>query len=117
MDEEKIDDIKENERVLVYGLEELGAGEVLRIRESGGVYQVDVLFDRVDGRRLETVPINRLKPAPDLFERLSSGDLDSPLDFFLKQLAYQLPLFNVGENSPIPEQIFCPIKYFLPVTL
>lgn len=93
---QKTNTIKENERVLVYGLEELGSGEVLRIRESGGVYQVDVLFDRVDGRRLETVPVDRLKSAPDLFERLSSGDLDSPLDFFLKQLAYQLPLFNVG---------------------
>ncbi|GFP23695.1 ATP-dependent helicase HepA [Candidatus Hakubella thermalkaliphila] len=85
-----------NERVRIFGLEDLGAGEVLRVRESGGVYQADVVFDRVGGRRLETVPLDRLQRAPDLFERLSAGDVDSPLDFLLKQLAYQLPLANAG---------------------
>ncbi len=84
------------ERVKVYGLEHLGTGEVLRVRESGGIYQVDVVFDYVDGRRLETVSIDKLEPVPDLFQRLSEGDVDSPLDFFLKQLAYQLPLSNAG---------------------
>ncbi|GFP19629.1 hypothetical protein HKBW3S03_01134 [Candidatus Hakubella thermalkaliphila] len=96
MDEKKKNEIKVNERVRIFGLEDLGAGEVLRVRESGGVYQADVVFDRVGGRRLETVPLDRLQRAPDLFERLSAGDVDSPLDFLLKQLAYQLPLANAG---------------------
>lgn len=96
MGKNKENEIKVNQRVRVYGLEDLGAGEVLRVRESGGVYQADIVFDRVDGRRLETVPLDRLQRAPDLFERLSAGDVDSPLDFLLKQLAYQLPLANAG---------------------
>jgi len=84
------------ERVRIYGLEHLGTGEVLRIRESGETYQADVVFDYIDGRRLETVPIDRLERVPDIFERLATGEMDSPLDFFLKQIAYQLPLSNAG---------------------
>jgi len=84
------------ERVKVHGFEHLGTGEVLRVRESGETYQADVVFDYVDGRRLETVPVDKLERVPDLFERLSTGDVDSPLDFFLKQIAYQLPLSNAG---------------------
>jgi len=88
--------VKIGERVKVYGFEHLGTGEVLRVRESGETYQADVVFDYVDGRRLETVPVDKLERVPDLFERLSTADVDSPLDFFLKQIAYQLPLSNAG---------------------
>ena len=92
----KQNNIKVNERVRVAGLEHLGVGEVLRICESGGVYQADVVFDHPDGRTLETVPLERLERAPYIFERLASGDVDSLQDFLLKQLAYQLPLANAG---------------------
>ena len=88
--------VKIGEKVKAYGFEHLGTGEVLRVQESGEAYQADVAFECADGRRLETIPIDRLKRVPDLFERLSKGDLDSPLDYFLKQLAYQLPLSNAG---------------------
>jgi len=88
--------IQANERVYVQGREDLGVGEVLRVRESGGIYQADVAFETSDGRRLETFPLHRLEPAPDLLERLANGDVDPPLDFLLKQLAYQLPLANTG---------------------
>ena len=84
------------ERVKADGFEHLGVGEVLRVRESGETYQADVAFDSGDGRRLETIPVDRLEQVPDLFERFSQGDVDSPLDFFLKQIAYQLPLSNAG---------------------
>jgi len=103
--------IQVNGRVIAYDRRELGAGEVLRVRESGGVYQADVAFDTPDGRRLETIPVDRLERAPELWERLAAGDLDDPQDFLLKQLAYQLPLHNSGgelsnsRTALLPHQI------------
>src|SRR2546425_8166529 len=88
--------IQANQRVYVPGREDLGVGEVLRITASGGIAQADVAFEDDVGRRLETFPVQRLQPAPDLFERLTHGDYDQPLDFLLKQLAYQFPLANTG---------------------
>src|SRR5262249_53914157 len=88
--------IQANQRVYVPGHEELGIGEVLRIAAAGGIYQADVAFEDGDRRRLETFPIQRLQIAPDLFDRLVCGDYDAPLDFLLKQLAYQFPLANMG---------------------
>jgi|Deesub1362A_J573_1020465.scaffolds.fasta_scaffold00395_30 SNF2 family DNA or RNA helicase len=96
MDKKTKKTVNTGEKVKAYGLEHLGTGEVLRVRESGATYQADVVFDSADGRRLETIPIDRLERVPDLIERLSTGDVDSPLDFYLKQLAYQLPLNNAG---------------------
>lgn len=88
--------LNRGERVKVYGFEHLGTGEVLQVREASGTHQADVVFDTKDGRRLETLPLDRLERVPDLIERLSTGDVDSPLDFCLKQIAYQLPLNNTG---------------------
>lgn len=88
--------IKPNDKVLVYDRRDWGVGEVLRVQESGGIYQADVAFDGPNGRRLETVPLDQLQHAPELWERLASGDRDHPLDFLLKQLAYQFPLHNSG---------------------
>jgi superfamily II DNA or RNA helicase len=82
--------------VYVQGREDLGVAEVLRVADAGGVHRVDVAIESSDGRRLETFPADRLVPAPDLIERVLAGDLDPPLDFLLKQLAYQLPLANTG---------------------
>ena len=92
----KTQDIQPNTKVKIYGRDDLGVGEVLYIRDSGGVYQADVVFEDENGRRLESVPVDRLEPIPDLWERLASGNLDHPLDFLLKQLAYQFPLQNSG---------------------
>lgn len=88
--------LQPNQLVYVTGRQDLGTGEVLRVRESGGVYQADVAFETSDGRRLETFPVYQLEPAPDLLERLVQGHYDAPLDFLLKQLAYQFPLANTG---------------------
>ena len=88
--------IQTNQRVCVQGREELGVGEVLRVTASGDVSQADIAFDTQGGRRLETFPVTRLVPAPDLFERLFAEDYDLPLDFLLKQLAHQFPLANTG---------------------
>lgn len=88
--------IQLNQRVFVTGREELGVGEVLRIKEAGSVTQVDVAFEKGDERRLETFPLHRLTLAPDPLERLLRGDYDQPIDFLLKQLAYQFPLANTG---------------------
>ncbi|MBW1935303.1 MAG: DEAD/DEAH box helicase [Deltaproteobacteria bacterium] len=90
------ENISQGSRVKAYGFHHLGIGEVLQVRASGDSYQVDVAFEGKEGRILETIPIERLEKVPDLFERLSSGDVDTPLDFYLKQLAYQLPLHNAG---------------------
>lgn len=82
--------------VRVKGRPDLGVGEVLRVRETGPDFQADIAFEGPDGRRLETLPLSRLEPAPDLWERLVRGDFDDPLDYVLKQLAFQFPLTNSG---------------------
>jgi len=103
--------VQPNQRVRVVGRDDLGVGEVLRVAESGGIYQVDVVFESRDGRRLETFPANRLQTQPDLWDRLAQNDFDPPLDFLLKQLAYQFPLANTGgelsnsRTALLPHQI------------
>ena len=97
MSEEKIEyAVKSGHRVTVKGKEDLGIGEVLRVAENYGTYVADVVFEYGDGRRLETVPVERLELVPDIWERARRGDWDHPLDFLLKQLAFQLPLHNSG---------------------
>lgn len=84
------------EAVKACGFEHLGTGEILRVRESGGKYHADIAFETSDGKRLETIPIDRLEHVSDIFERISRADFDSPVDFYLKQLAWQFPLSNAG---------------------
>lgn len=88
--------VKTGQRVNVDGRDDLGSGEVLRVAENYGVYVADVVFDTEDGRRLETLPVERLSLVPDIWERAKRGDWDRPLDFLLKQLAFQFPLHNSG---------------------
>ncbi|MEW5799667.1 MAG: helicase-related protein [Bacteroidota bacterium] len=87
---------KQGERVKVKGREDLGVGEVLRVSDTYGIYQADIVFESPDGRRLESFPVERLEPAPDLWDRLRQGTTDKPIDFLLKQLAFQFPLQNTG---------------------
>jgi len=82
--------------VRVAGREDLGNGEVVRVRAVGGMQEVDVAFDDTDGRRLLTFPASRLSVERDLWDRLEHGPHDRPVDFLLKQLAIQLPLHNSG---------------------
>jgi len=88
--------IEVNQRVVVEGRPDLGAGEVVRIQEIGGAHQADVVFDRASGRLVETILIERLRPARDLWGRLEAREFDLRLDFLLKQLAFQFPLQNAG---------------------
>jgi superfamily II DNA or RNA helicase len=103
--------VKPNQRVYVYGREDLGVGEVLRVCEAGETYQADVAFDHSEGRRLHTFPLDRLQPARDPWQRIMASDLDSAQDFLLKQLAFQLPLANTGgelsnsRTALLPHQI------------
>ena len=103
--------IKPNDRVTVEGHEDFGTGEVLRVSEMGGIWQADVAFELSNGRQLRTLPIDRLRPARDPWQRLAALDLDSPKDFLLKQLAFQLPLANTGgelsnsRTALLPHQI------------
>src|SRR5712692_9600378 len=85
-----------NQFVLVEGRPEWGVGEVVRVQEVGGAVQADVVFGDGDARRVETVLAERLKACLGLWERLDAGQFDPPLDFLLKQLAYQFPLQNAG---------------------
>jgi superfamily II DNA or RNA helicase len=91
-----IDQIKPGQHAKLKGRPDLGAGEVLRVAEAFGTYQADVVFETETGRRLETVPIERLELVADIWERARQGDWDPPLDFLLKQLAFQFPLLNTG---------------------
>ena len=87
---------KQGERVRVKGREDLGVGEVLRVSDTYGIYQADIVFEDAGGRRLESFPVERLEPAPDLWQRLQQNLVDQPTDFLLKQLAFQFPLQNSG---------------------
>lgn len=82
--------------VRVAGREDLGSGEVVRVRAASGGPEVDVAFDSADGRRLMTFPGSRLSVERDLWDRMEHGPHDRPVDFLLKQLAMQLPLHNSG---------------------
>jgi SNF2 family DNA or RNA helicase len=93
---DSLETVEVNQRVVIAGREELGTGQVLRVEDVGGIQQADVLFEQGGERRLETLEVSRLRPACDLWERLAAGDFDPPLDFLLKQLAYQFPLENSG---------------------
>jgi superfamily II DNA or RNA helicase len=103
--------VKTGQKVRVKGREDLGIGEVIRVSDSFGIYQADIVFEDTEGRRLESFPVERLEPAPDLWERIRKGDVDDPVDFLLKQLAFQLPLQNTGgqlsnsRTNLLPHQI------------
>ncbi len=89
--------IKKNTKVKVQYRPELGAGSVLQVAEaSGGEYNVDVVFEKDGKRFLETFPQSLLTPVADIFQRYQNNESDHPTDFFLKQLACQLPLENSG---------------------
>jgi len=90
-------EIKKDTKVKVPYRPELGTGEVLQVAEAPeGEYQVDVVFEKDGKRFLETFPQSRLKAVSDIFQRYQNGESDHPIDFFLRQLAYQLPLENLG---------------------
>jgi SNF2 family DNA or RNA helicase len=89
-------EIKPNQRVMVPTRPELGVGEVLRISEFAGTYRADVVFEHPSGRRLETLPVELLKPTGDMWDRLWAGDFDDPEDYRLKQICYELVHSNTG---------------------
>ncbi len=82
--------------VRIKGRENLGTGEILRVSDTYGIYQADIVFDNAEGRRLESLPVERLEPAPDIWERAKNGQTDNPLDFLLKQLSFEFPIQNSG---------------------
>ena len=97
MPEDKAEyNLKVGDKVRVKGREDLGTVEIYRVSESFGVYQADVMYEDANGRHLQSFPLDRLEFAPDLWERIKQNDYDQPLDFFLKQLAFQFPLQNKG---------------------
>ena len=105
-------EFQKDTKVKVHYRPELGIGEVLQVAESsGGEYLVDVVFEKDGKRLLETFPQRHLEQVADIFERYQKGETDHPVDFFLKQLAYQFPLENSGgelSNSKtdlLPHQI------------
>jgi len=88
--------IRPDDRVRVSGRYELGIGEVLRLSETGGLYVADVVFESRAGRRLETLPVQRLEKAASPWDRLRAGHFDNPKDFLMRQLAWQFALGNSG---------------------
>ncbi|TET76895.1 MAG: hypothetical protein E3J41_08400, partial [Candidatus Cloacimonadota bacterium] len=103
--------LKEKTRVRNKYRPELGSGEVFRVCEEGGKYIIDVVFEKEGKRILETFPEEYLEAIDDIFQKYVKGISDKPIDFFLKQLAYQFPLENSGgelSNSKtdlLPHQI------------
>ena len=104
--------IKKDTKVKVQYRPELGTGAVFQVTEAlDGYTQVNVIFEKDGKRVLETFPQNLLTPVADIFQRYQNNESDHPIDFFLKQLACQLPLENSGgelSNSKtdlLPHQI------------
>ena len=90
-------EIKKDTKVKIPYRPELGTGAVLQVAEApGGYTQVDVVFEKDGKKFLETFPKNRLEPVADIFQRYQNGESDHPMNFFLRQLAYQLRLENLG---------------------
>lgn len=88
--------IQVSDSVRVRSHPEWGTGEVLKIAQNLGVYQAKVLFNTAEGERLETVPLEWLEMASDLWERLAAGDFDDPRSYRLKQMAYDMAYANSG---------------------
>lgn len=86
----------QGQKVRVKGREDLGIGEVYRVSDSFGIYQAEIAFEHGGSRRLEIFPVERLEPAPDVWQRIRTCDVDTSLDFLLKQLAFQFPHENTG---------------------
>src|SRR5262249_47808369 len=84
---ETLQKLAPSDRVRVSGRYELGIGEVLRVSEAGGLYVADVVFESRAGRRLETLPVERLEKAVSPWQKLRTGNFDNPKDFLLRQLA------------------------------
>src|SRR5438046_2949212 len=93
---ETLPQLAPNDRVRVSGRYELGIGEILRVCETGGLYVADVVFESHAGRRLETLPVDRLEKATSPWDKLRTGNFDNPRDFLLRQLAWQFALGNTG---------------------
>ena len=91
-----VEKLNTSDRVRVSGRYELGIGEVLRLSETGGVHVADVVFESRNGRRLETLPVQRLEKAMSPWDKLRAGQFDNPKDFLLRQLAWQFALGNTG---------------------
>jgi len=85
-----------NDRVRVTGRWELGVGEICRLRDDDGFYIAEVIFEDRQGRRVETLPAERLEQALSPWEKLARGKFDNPKDFLLRQLAWQFALGNTG---------------------
>lgn len=85
-----------NDRVRVPSHPELGVGEVLRVAETAGFYQADVVFDTPSGRRLEVFPLDLLEKTGDLWQRLQQGSFDDPTFYRVKQIALDLVHANSG---------------------
>jgi hypothetical protein len=89
--------IKKDTKVKIQYRPEMGTGTVLQVAEAlDGYTQVDVVFEKDGKRFLETFPQSLVTPIADIFQRYQNNESDHPSDFFLKQLAYQLPLENSG---------------------
>jgi len=88
--------ITTNDRVRIGGRYELGVGEVLRVSETAGDYVADVVFETRSGRRLESLPVERLERAMSPWQKLREGLFDDTRDFLLRQLAWQFALGNTG---------------------
>lgn len=89
-------DVAPNDKVRVPSHPELGVGEVLRVAETAGYCQADVVFDTPTGRRLEVFPVELLEKTGDLWQRLAEEDCDDLDGYRIKQVAIDLAYANSG---------------------
>ncbi len=100
-----------NGRVRVKDRADRLSGTVIRLIATPAGEQADVAFEQGGMTILETYPVDLLVSLPGIWDKVKSGQASPPLDFLLKQLAYQFPLANSGgqlSNSKtdlLPHQI------------
>ena len=75
---------------------EWGTGEVLKVAEELGVYRAKVAFRTPDGEHVETVPLEWLEKASDLWQRLARSDFDASRAYRQKQMALDISYANTG---------------------
>ncbi|MBN2145092.1 MAG: DEAD/DEAH box helicase [Candidatus Aureabacteria bacterium] len=103
--------ITENSKVRLKAYPEKGKGQVLRVCEENGEYKADVVFEKDNQRLLETFSVDALEEIDDILKSLEKGNFCQPVDFFLRQLAFQFPLENAGgeltnsKTDLLPHQI------------
>ena len=105
-------DLSAGQWVRVAGREELGSGEIFRVRTVGERREADVAFDEAASRRLLSFPLDRLTPVADLWHRLPHGPTTRHGTFCSNSSQSSFRCTTAAANSPTAGQTFSPTRSY-----